>query len=78
MTSEFALTGAGGGGILMGMDSQSKPYIYDFFVDCPIIKNKKTDFKKISVDFGNTMQNFHIGMGSTALPGNIAGLIDIH
>ena len=78
MTSEFALTGAGGGGILMGMDSQSKPYIYDFFVDCPIIKNKKTDFKKISVDFGNTMQNFHIGMGSTAIPGNIAGLIDIH
>ena len=62
MTSEFALTGAGGGGILMGMDSKSKPYIYDFFVDCPIIKNKKTDFKKISVDFGNTVQNFHIGM----------------
>ena len=78
MTSEFALTGAGGGGIMMGMDSKSKPYIYDFFVDCPKIVNKNSDFKKISVDFGNTTQFFHIGMGSTAIPGNIAGLLDIH
>ena len=78
MTSEFSLTGAGGGGIMIGMDSKSKPYIYDFFVDCPIINNKNPDFKKISVDFGSTSQNFHIGMASSAIPGNISGLLDIH
>ena len=78
MTSEFALTGAGGGGIMIGMEANSNPYIYDFFVDCPDITNKNIDFKKISVDFGNTIQDFHIGMGSSAIPGNIAGLLDIH
>ena len=78
MTSEFSLTGAGGGGIMIGMDPKSKPYIYDFFVDCPAITNKNSDFKKINVDFGSTSQNFHIGMASSAIPGNISGLLDIH
>ena len=78
MTSEFSLTGAGGGGIMMGMDSNGPPVIYDFFVDCPKLTNHKIDFQKISVDFGNTTQDFHIGKGSTATPGNIAGLLDIH
>ena len=78
MVSEFALTGAGGGGILMGMEQNKSPIIYDFFVDCPIKNKNNFDFKNISVDFGNTIQEFHIGKGSTAIPGNIAGLIDIH
>ena len=78
MTSEFALTGAGGGGIMLGMDANNPPMVYDFFVDCPKPINHKIDFQKISVDFGNTKQDFHIGKGSTAIPGNIAGLLDIH
>ena len=78
MTSEFSLTGAGGGGIMLGMDNSNPPVIYDFFVDCPKPVNNKIDFQKISVDFGNTAQDFHIGKGSTAIPGNIAGLLDIH
>ncbi|MDP7194756.1 MAG: gamma-glutamyltransferase, partial [SAR202 cluster bacterium] len=78
MVSEFALTGAGGGGILMGMKKGHSPIIYDFFVDCPIKKDSKIDFKKICVDFGNTVQDFHIGKGSTAIPGNIEGLLSIH
>ena len=78
MTSEFALTGAGGGGIMLGMDANNHPMIYDFFVDCPKLSKNKIDFQKISVDFGNTIQDFYIGKGSTAIPGNIAGLLDIH
>jgi len=78
MVSEFALTGAGGGGILMGMEKDQSPMVYDFFVDCPIKKDSEIDFKKISVDFGNTAQDFHIGKGSTAIPGNIEGLLSIH
>ena len=78
MVSEFSLTGPGGGGVLMGMEKGDPPIIYDFFVDCPIKKDNKIDFKKISIDFGNTTQDFHIGKGSTAIPGNIAGLINIH
>ncbi len=78
MTSEFALTGAGGGGILMGMEKNQAPFLYDFFVDYPIKKTNSIDFKKINVDFGNTKQQFYIGKGSSAIPGNIAGLIKVH
>ncbi len=78
MISEFALTGAGGGGVLMGMEKGQEPIAYDFFVDCPIGKINDIDFKKINVNFGNTSQGFHIGKGSTAVPGTIAGLLDIH
>ena len=78
MTSEFSLTGAGGGGILLGMERGANPVIYDFFVNCPESSNNNMDFEKINVDFGNTKQQFYIGKGSTAIPGNIAGLLGIH
>ena len=32
MTSEFALTGAGGAGTMLGMKANDAPIIYDFFV----------------------------------------------
>ena len=78
MTSEFALTGAGGGGALLGIKNGKSPILYDFFVDCPLITKKKVDFEKIIVDFGNTKQNFFAGEGSIAIPGNIAGLLQAH
>ena len=78
MVSEFSLTGAGGGGIMLGMDKGQNPFIYDFFVDCPKLTNKNVDFKKVSVNFGDTTQSFQVGKGSVAVPGNIAGLLDIH
>ena len=61
MTSEFSLTGAGGGGILLGMERGANPIIYDFFVNCPESSNNNMDFEKINVDFGNTKQQFYIG-----------------
>ncbi|MBI64905.1 MAG: gamma-glutamyltransferase [Candidatus Marinimicrobia bacterium] len=78
MTSEFALTGAGGGGTLLGINNGQSPIIYDFFVDCPKITNKKNNFQKIQVDFGDTQQNFYAGEGSVAIPGTIMGLIQAH
>ena len=78
MTSEFALTGAGGGGTLLGINNGNSPIIYDFFVDCPKIINKKVNFQKIQIDFGDTQQNFYAGEGSVAIPGIIAGLIKAH
>ena len=78
MTSEFALTGAGGGGALLGINKGQNPILYDFFVDCPPITDKKIDFGKVEVDFGNTKQSFFIGKGSIAIPGNIAGLLLAH
>ena len=78
MTSEFALTGAFGGGVLLGVENNSKPFIYDFFVDCPNKYNTKNEFLETEVNFGNAKQIFNIGKGSIAVPGNIAGLLKIH
>ena len=78
MSSEFALTGAFGGGVLMGIENNNSPFIYDFFVDCPSKNNINKEFVNVDVDFGETKQSFYVGRGSIATPGNIAGLIDIH
>tara|TARA_Y100000590_G_scaffold417009_1_gene516301 strand:- start:7200 stop:8711 length:1512 start_codon:yes stop_codon:yes gene_type:complete len=78
MTSEFALTGAFGGGILMGIENNNSPFIYDFFVDCPKNNNSNKEFVNIEVDFGETKQSFYVGRGSIAIPGNIMGLLQIH
>ena len=78
MTSEFALTSAGGGGVLLGIKNNSNPILYDFFVNCPNFNNQNANFKKISVNFGKTKQDFFIGEGSIAIPGNIAGLLKAH
>jgi len=51
---------------------------YDFFSNMPGIGTEidrdKLDFKKVTIDFGPTTQDFHLGRGSVAVPGNIAGL----
>ena len=77
MTSEFALTGAFGGGTLLGIQRNADPFVYDFFVDSPINTNKNKEFININVDFGETSQKFNIGKGSIATPGNLMGLIEI-
>ena len=79
MTSEFALTGAGGGGAMMVRTSGSEPLIYDFFVDTPErTGNEELDFFDVEVDFGDSKQIFNIGKGSAAVPGTLLGLITIH
>jgi gamma-glutamyltranspeptidase/glutathione hydrolase len=77
MTSEFALTGAFGGGTLLGIQENSTPFVYDFFVDSPIKTNENREFINVNVDFGETSQGFNIGKGSIATPGNLMGLIEI-
>ena len=51
MVSEFALTGPGGGGALMGIKNNNKPIIYDFFVDCPKINNHKFSLVVVQTNF---------------------------
>ncbi|RMD45887.1 MAG: gamma-glutamyltransferase, partial [Aquificota bacterium] len=54
------------------------PVLYDFFVDVPPKRIEKPDFFPVYVDFGSTVQEFHIGCGSVAVPGMVAGLLRIH
>ena len=79
MTSEFSLTGAGGGGAMMIRTPILEPTIYDFFVDTPPrTGTEELDFLGIEVDFGDSTQIFHIGKGSAAVPGTLLGLVTIH
>jgi len=72
--SEPMLTSMGGGGFMMAYTPNSKPKLYDFFVDVTPKRVKEPDFFPIYVDFGTTIQEFHIGASSIAIPGIVAGI----
>jgi gamma-glutamyltranspeptidase/glutathione hydrolase len=79
MTSEPVLTGPGGAGHFMACRSGEKPVLFDFFADMPGTNPDETDldFFDIEVDFGAEQQQFHIGKGSVAIPGTVAGLFHV-
>ena len=78
MVSEFNLTGPGGGGAFLACPAGLEPILFDFFVDTPPLQSgKELDFFSILVDFGPSQQQFHIGQGSVAVPGNAAGLLHV-
>ena len=79
MTSEYTLTGACGGGVMLAYPKELDPLVFDFFVHTPKTPSvKNLDFFRIAVDFGPSSQFFHIGKGSVAVPGNTIGLLHIH
>ena len=79
MITECNLTGPGGGGALLACPLNEDPVLFDFFVDTPLPQpDKALDFFSISIDFGPSQQEFHIGQGSVAVPGNTAGLLKVH
>lgn len=75
-----SIASAGGGGFFLAHKTSSSDLMYDFFVQTPKTKRKmgELDFYQVSVDFGDKAQEFHIGLGSVATPGNIAGLFEVH
>ena len=79
MSAEYLYTGAASGGAMLVKKDGFSPLVVDFFVETPAIDPKKVaDFKTIQADFGDTKQEFNIGMGSVGIPGTLPGLIDIH
>ncbi|MBL4692538.1 MAG: gamma-glutamyltransferase, partial [Magnetovibrio sp.] len=76
--AEPVLSSLGGGGFLMAKPAQGSPVLYDFFAQTPKIKKTDVDFKPILADFGTVTQEFHIGLGSIAMPGMVKGAFEIH
>ncbi len=78
--AEPVLASLGGGGFLLAQNAHCSPQLFDFFVQTP--QNKKplseVEFYPILADFGTAQQEFHIGLGSIATPGAIAGIAAIH
>ncbi|KPJ95555.1 MAG: hypothetical protein AMJ55_03530, partial [Gammaproteobacteria bacterium SG8_15] len=69
-----------GGGFLLAHPHSGKTLLYDFFAQTPRQKLPVDDinFYPIDADFGETTQEFHIGLGSIATPGAVKGMFAIH
>lgn len=77
---EPTLTSAAGGGFLLAHTQANHNILFDFFAQTPRQKRfpEDIDFYPIEADFGGAVQEFHIGLGSMAVPGNIAGVFHVH
>ncbi len=78
--AEPGFTSAAGGGFLLAHTHSNRNILFDFFSQTPRQKRNPQDinFYPVEVNFGTVVQEFHIGLGSMAVPGNIAGIFHIH
>ncbi len=78
--AEPVLASLAGGGYLLGQKADRPPVVYDFFAQTPGSKQtvKPLDFHPIYADFGSVRQEFHVGLGSMAVPGSVKGMFAIH
>ncbi|MBD2258624.1 gamma-glutamyltransferase [Pseudanabaena sp. FACHB-2040] len=78
--TESTLTSVAGGGFLLAHTAEGEDVLFDFFCQTPAAKNigKPPDFYPIQANFGDAVQEFHVGLGSMAVPGNLAGLLTVH
>ncbi|HEY9734859.1 MAG TPA: gamma-glutamyltransferase [Trichocoleus sp.] len=78
--TESTLTSAAGGGFLLAHTAQGEDTLFDFFCQTPAVKDldRPPHFYPIQANFGDAVQEFHIGLGSMAVPGVLAGLLQVH
>jgi gamma-glutamyltranspeptidase/glutathione hydrolase len=78
--AEPLLVSLGGGGFLLALQDGQKPRVFDFFCQTPSRRRPvdELDFYPILANFGTAAQEFHIGMGSIAVPGVVAGIFQAH
>jgi gamma-glutamyltranspeptidase / glutathione hydrolase len=78
--TEPTLTSLAGGGFLLAHTQTGQDTLFDFFSQTPRHKRDRSqvDFYPVDVNFGSVTQEFHIGLGSIAVPGTIGGLFQVH
>src|SRR3954462_2194920 len=75
--AEGPLSGPAGGGFLLVRDAGSEPTLLDCFFAVP--SRPPSPMEEIVIDFGDaSTQVFHVGEGSVAVPGLVAGLEGAH
>jgi gamma-glutamyltranspeptidase/glutathione hydrolase len=79
--AEYTVSATGGGGFALVYDAKkAQGNLYDFFSAAPGLDRDtppdpaQIDFAQITIDYGVSQQYFHVGRGSMAVPGNVAGL----
>ncbi|MBR9997542.1 MAG: gamma-glutamyltransferase [Cyclobacteriaceae bacterium] len=75
-----SITSMGGGGFMMARTAGGKTVFFDFFTQTPQSGKIAVDpdFSPVRIDFGDKSQDFHVGLGTAATPGNLAGIFKIH
>lgn len=85
--AEPTLTSLGGGGFLLARTADGEEVLFDFFVDTPGLgpdgpasapAPAALDFEEVVVRFTGADQGFHVGLGSVAVPGCLAGWLHAH
>ncbi|MFQ5345948.1 MAG: gamma-glutamyltransferase family protein, partial [Mariprofundus sp.] len=89
--AEPVLTGAGGGGFMLIAEPRQSPLLYDGFARMPgyikhhgnkqpgfLTSGSSTALKAVPIDFGDTVQTFHIGQASVGTPSLLAMLFEAH
>ncbi|MDH5298541.1 MAG: gamma-glutamyltransferase [Desulfobulbaceae bacterium] len=80
--AEPALTSPGGGGFLLARTAGGESTLFDFFVDTPgrgrAASELTPHFFPVTVRFSGSDQQFHVGPGSVAVPGNLKGFLHVH
>ncbi|KJH71280.1 gamma-glutamyltransferase [Aliterella atlantica] len=77
--TESTLTSAAGGGFLLAHTQANEHILFDFFSQTPQSKQvNNLNFYPVEINFGDAVQEFHIGLGSMAVPGNIGGVFHVH
>lgn len=78
--AEPCLSSLGGGGFLLARTASGEEVVFDFFVDTP---GRGRDaaapvLTPVTLRFGGAGQVFHVGHGSVAVPGCLAGYLHVH
>jgi gamma-glutamyltranspeptidase/glutathione hydrolase len=73
--TEGPLTGPAGGGFFLA-HVDGEPTLIDCFFAVPAEPHGEID--RLTVDFGSSTQSYHVGEGSVAVPGLLAGLAEAH
>jgi gamma-glutamyltranspeptidase/glutathione hydrolase len=80
--AEQSVASLGGGGFLMVRRPDGQVHLRDFFVDTPgrglPVQELDLHFLPMDVQYPSTVQTFHVGMGSVAVPGLLAGMLEAH
>ncbi len=76
--AEPVLTSPGGGGFAMVSPASGSTRLFDFFVHTPKTPNPDSHNFPVEADFGSTRQVFHLGLGTVATPGAVAGILQMH
>jgi gamma-glutamyltranspeptidase / glutathione hydrolase len=77
--AEVGVVHLGGSGLAQLFDPHTgENVVYDFFSDMPGLGRARPvsalNFERVRIDYGAVTQEFFLGRGSVAVPGNIAGL----